>query len=960
MQGKSSFKASFSFVILFFLFVAHTFGQQFTPIVKQFSKKDYSASNQNWAVGQTSDGLMYFGNNQGLLEFDGNLWQTIKMPQNKIVRSLYIDSKNRIYVGSFEEFGYYDRDETGHLSYKSLSDQLTKYKMLNDEIWDIRPYKNFILFQSFTSYFFWDGKKVTGYRTPYTFLFFTSFKNDIYSYVYDHGFNKVAIEKNKIEPLPNTAELQSPVIASLYLDRQHVLLVTKSNGLFIFDGEKVSRFQTNIDEELKKTELNRAVMSKNGIILLGSILNGVTAINKSGQKLWTLNTSNVLQNNTVLGMYCDKDNNVWLSLDKGISVIHLNSSLRYIRSFSPSVGSIYSISYNPPTLYMGTNQGLYAANYNREKQEISNVHLVQGIKGQIWDLSDIDGQLFCGNNEETLEITNGNPHVVSPVKGGFCLKKGTIHGQEVLVQGTYSEISIYVKKDGRWIFSHSIQGFLNPIRYLEIDYTGTIWAAHMHQGLYEIHLSPDLHKIESQKLYKSLDNKNQYTTNVFSINNRVVFTNGTRFFTFDDINKKIIPYAELNKSLGTFTTAYRVSHFRNNQYWFIKDSEAALVEISNKGVKVLNIVQYSLFMNQTVDDYQNIIPITNDECIFTLENGLALYKSSDDGKYKSPVSHLQIKSVETTNDEATLSQLISLDNTQIPEIPYSKNNVTFTVYFPDYSQLDNLYYRYKLNGLDKVWSEPLLTSKKRYNYLPYGKYRLEVEVLTKSGIRLGKTSYQFEVLPPFYLSGWAKAFYFILLLLLLYGIYIYLTASFQKKREKFHKEQEEINRKEIEKREQQIMTLEKAKLESELTLKSKELAESTMTLIKKNELLVNIKEEVTSHKEALGNQYPNKYYDKLIRLLDENLTSEDDWAIFQANFDRIHENFFRNLKTKYPELTSNDLRFCAYLRLNLTSKDIAHLMNISLKGVEVGRYRIRKKIGLPSTKSLTEFMIEFK
>jgi len=156
------------------------------------------------------------------------------------------------------------------------------------------------------------------------------------------------------------------------------------------------------------------------------------------------------------------------------------------------------------------------------------------------------------------------------------------------------------------------------------------------------------------------------------------------------------------------------------------------------------------------------------------------------------------------------------------------------------------------------------------------------------------------------------------------------------------------------------MVLEKEKLESELTLKSKELAESTMTIIKKNEMLVNIKEEVMTQKNMLGSQYPNKYYERLIRLLDENLSSEDDWVIFRANFDRIHENFFRNLHLKYPELTSNDLRFCAYLRLNLSSKDIAHLMNISLKGVEVGRYRIRKKIGLPSSKSLTEFMIEFK
>ena len=189
---------------------------------------------------------------------------------------------------------------------------------------------------------------------------------------------------------------------------------------------------------------------------------------------------------------------------------------------------------------------------------------------------------------------------------------------------------------------------------------------------------------------------------------------------------------------------------------------------------------------------------------------------------------------------------------------------------------------------------------------------------------------------------------------------MYIKHLFVVKKEKIHEEQESIRKKEIEKRERQIIALEKEKLESELTLKSKELAESTMTIIKKNEILVNIKEEVMAQKNILGSQYPNKYYDKLIKLLDENLSSEADWAIFQTNFDRIHENFFRNLLIKYPELTSNDLRFCAYLRLNLSSKDIAHLMNISLKGVEVGRYRIRKKIGIPSSKSLTEFMIEFK
>ncbi|MGB4414383.1 MAG: triple tyrosine motif-containing protein [Paludibacter sp.] len=953
-------KTRFIFSVILFFNNLLAFNQEFTPIVSQFEKKDYNASNQNWAVGQTRDGIMYFGNNKGLLEFDGTIWDINKLPENKLVRSLMVDKNDRIYVGSFEEFGYFEKDIYGCLKYTSLSELLQEYKMQNDEIWNILDFNGTIIFQSFTSYFTYDKKNVKGFRCPYTFLFFNLYNNKIYTHTNQSGFSLLKFQTTGIEPLINK-ELKSPVISVLTYDSKNALLVTKSDGLFLFNGKNIVRFETDADEELRKADVNRAIISKDSLILIGTILNGVTAISKDGKKRWTLNSSNVLQNNTVLGMYCDKDNNLWLCLDKGISLIKLNSSIYYIHSFSPSVGAIYSLSYQAPNLYIGTNQGLYSALYDNQKRVVTDVRLEPKIKGQVWNMAAIDGQHFCGNNEETFEIINRNANIIYPsVKGGMCIRKGIIHGQEVLVQGTYTDLCIYLKKNGKWQFSHSVENFVNPIRYLEIDYTGTIWASHLHQGLYAIRLTPDLRKIESINTYNSLDHKNKYNINVFSVNNRVVFTDHTGFYTFDDIEKKIIPHDELNKNLGNFSQAYRVCHFKSDMYWFICDGEAALVQITNQGIKLVDIVQYSLFRNQTVDDYQNIIPVSDDECFFTLENGLALYHYGGDLRKEKEDTRLQLKSVQTSDAELKDIIYLTLSNSLPPTTSYKRNNLVFTVFYPNYSQLNNLNFRYKMEGLDKVWSEPVGASQVTYNYMPYGKYNLQVEVLSKSGFKLDEISYRFEVRPPFYLSNMAKIVYVILFLLFIYGIYLYLKHIFWIKKEKIHSEQEEIRKKEIEKREQQIMALEKEKLESELTLKSKELAESTMTIIKKNEMLVNIKEEVMTQKNMLGSQYPNKYYERLIRLLDENLSSEDDWVIFRANFDRIHENFFRNLHVKYPELTSNDLRFCAYLRLNLSSKDIAHLMNISLKGVEVGRYRIRKKIGLPSSKSLTEFMIEFK
>ncbi len=150
------------------------------------------------------------------------------------------------------------------------------------------------------------------------------------------------------------------------------------------------------------------------------------------------------------------------------------------------------------------------------------------------------------------------------------------------------------------------------------------------------------------------------------------------------------------------------------------------------------------------------------------------------------------------------------------------------------------------------------------------------------------------------------------------------------------------------------------KLEAELRHKSRELASSTMAIIRKNEMLLQIKTEVEIQKKKLGSQYPNKYADHLIRMINENISSDDDWEIFQQNFDVIHENFFRHIKSKYPEMTTHDLKLCAFIRLNLSTKEIASLLNITVRGIEAARYRLRKKFGITAEQNLTEFLIELK
>ena len=169
-----------------------------------------------------------------------------------------------------------------------------------------------------------------------------------------------------------------------------------------------------------------------------------------------------------------------------------------------------------------------------------------------------------------------------------------------------------------------------------------------------------------------------------------------------------------------------------------------------------------------------------------------------------------------------------------------------------------------------------------------------------------------------------------------------------------------VTRVKVRDRERRILTLEKENLRQEVAYKSKELAGSTMSIIRKNEILTRLRSEICAQKEALGTHYPDKYYSRVLKMIDDNISSDSDWEIFRTNFDRIHENFFRNLMERYPSLTQSDLRLCAFLRLNMSTKDIANMLNISLKGVEAARYRLRKKLRLGSGISLGEFLIGFK
>jgi DNA-binding CsgD family transcriptional regulator len=161
----------------------------------------------------------------------------------------------------------------------------------------------------------------------------------------------------------------------------------------------------------------------------------------------------------------------------------------------------------------------------------------------------------------------------------------------------------------------------------------------------------------------------------------------------------------------------------------------------------------------------------------------------------------------------------------------------------------------------------------------------------------------------------------------------------------------------IEISEKEIIKLQNEKLAQEVLLQKRELADASMHLVEREDALSRVKDELQKLYRKTGNNHDVKTALQLMNGVEKNSAN---WEQFASHFNEISNDFLKKLKAGYPVLSNSDLKVCAYLQLNLSSKEIAQLMNISVRGVEMSRYRIRKKLGLGADQNLHEFLNSIK
>ncbi|GAB4014774.1 two-component regulator propeller domain-containing protein [Spirosoma koreense] len=909
------------------------------PELISYNRLVYGAYNQNWGVAQhPKTRFMYLANSKGLLEFDGGRWKTYELPRKQKVRSVAIDPSGRIYTGALGEFGYWVPGSGGDLVYHSLTPLIREKTFLNEEIWNILVTPEGVLFQSFAFVYRYRQGKVTLIQPPATILFVYQVRQRLLLEVIGKGLYE--LQQDRYVLVPGSEFLGHETINSILPIGTNDLLIGTERALYHYDGQQFKPFNAGINAFIQRNRLNRGTLIKPGLYAFGTLLNGVLIVTEDGQIRYHFNQKNGLHNNTVLSMSEDADGNLWVGLDKGINLINLASPARYFTDPEGELGTVYDMVRYGNALYLGTNQGVYYKPLDRPQTPFQ---LITGTQGQVWDLTVVDNQLLCGHNRGTFRIEGDQAHWLSSVTGGWVLRRLKFHPNR-LIQGTYTNLCIYRKDlQGQWVFSHKVDGFSAPVRQLEEDEEGRIWVNRApDQGIQRLLLSADMRRIESRKSYTDAELGGP-ALDLCRFQNRILVTSPKHVLVQDRYTDRLIPALSSYPWLGR---PVRKLFSLDSTGLFVLRQDGSL-SWAQVGKRVADDIPIKA--SQWVEEYENMVALDTSYLAICRENGFALLPRTGKATVVDPALQPVIRSVAAGENA---SERLAFQKA-VPSLTHRQSTILISFSTPFYTQ--PVKYSYWLENGMTNWTPYEAISQKEFSNLPPGQYVFHL----KSNLNPNECSLTFIVQPPWYWTGWSKLLYLIVagaLIWLFYRLHLRRVAVQQNR---IRQKLEEQLRHQEEQSQREIILLQKDQLEQGLIQKSEELANSTMSLIHKNELLMQLKEELNRVKLRSVNRLSGDDFERINVLIDNNISSEKDWKLFEANFNKVHEQFLKHLIENYPDLSPGDLKLAAYLRMNLSTKEIAQLLNITHRSVELKRYRLRKKLSLDADMNLGEFMMKY-
>ena len=793
----------FLFVLILKLFVTPSLQSQtinYEEIgnynITNYTPKEYNAQAQNFAITQDNRGIMYFGNNAGILEFDGKNWKLIKVSNESSVNSLLYDTLSRkIYVGANNEIGYLEYSNKRGISYRSL---LQKEKNIG-LVRKITSFQNHTLFQGSNNIYDWNGVNLSAILdSNHSIQIDRSIKLGTNYLIIDSKNDMFLLERNNISVINNDKTIQIRDI--LQIDTTTYIL-TKASGLFTSNNQVLKNLDTSILNPFKEDKLQNILQNANAnellensrfnSLIISTSEKGIIVTDRNKKSLKIFDQKNGMYSNFNQELFQDKEGNLWCATANGISKIEFNSPISKFDESYGYKGTIEAITRFNKKIYAATHTGIYSLEKNEAN---SQFQIVKGdkIKTQCWDLLPLQNS----SNTNLLAISNNGVHEIDKRNKAkfilpayaYVLYQSKLDPNRVFV-GLEKGISSIYWTGKFWKDEGKIAGITNRIFRIEEDNTGNLYLGTQSQStLIKVKLSYQNESLEVANISK-LDTSNGLPEGdvlIRSYNKDLIL--GTNNGIYDLLSDSLISNHKINSLLSADKKAiHRLSADPNKNLWIISygdsKNEINLVK-NNDGI-------YTVIKSPFTQIQKGVIhAIHHDEDGVTWlggTEGLYRYDSNIQKDYERPYPTL-IRKVQIGEDStlfhgtfADTSGTISSQQPAhaIPILTYANNDLTFHYAGISYEQEQENLYSHFLEGYDKKWSEWTNEAKRGYTNLDEGEYTFRVKCKNAFNHISEEAIYKFTILPPWYRTVWAYCLWVILAIGFVWGTVQFFTRSLQ-------------------------------------------------------------------------------------------------------------------------------------------------------------------------------------
>lgn len=954
-----------AFVVFLIFGYSHfkAFGMGHLPVMN-YGRPDYDFGTQNWDIAQDELGKIYIANYNGMMCFDGLRWQKYYLPNYSTVRCLYYDEdKERLYAGGTEEFGYFSfTEDTPTLQYHSLTHLLPKDTGPFSEVWDILDINGAIFFRCDNCLFRLiedklEVKPIKGRISASSHIgrhLYLGLEDGRILSLRDGEFNSLK-EEQKIG--------ENKIVSILPYDDDALLIATPLDGLYTMKGNgEVSPVMEQYKRYLTDNQLFCATWD-DGVYVLGTVTGGALIIDNNTNEVDLVNKDSGMKNNTVLKACFDANKNLWLCLDNGVTYVALDSPCRMLIGESNFIGAGYASAIKGNNLLLGTNQGLYTRSLAGNNFD-THPELKLLIPGQIWSITPAGNELFISSDTGLYLYDGVATRQVKDLPGVF--KTHLLPGKDDrAIASTYDSFHL-LKKDpgGNWIDGGKINGSNDLKGNFLIDNENRLWTSHWQKGIYVLSYNDTQERFTSCRLFDKNSGLPANDNNTLAFFESAPLSSTYQgFFNLNFQNLK----AERNEELSELLKNGRRGHLKeidSGTLVLVDEDGVMLTKRSPDGQITSREISGPGLFHETIPGFTDVSKFSGDELLVSTLGGFTIVdtKKKNNSHRNSPF----ISAVYANHDSLVYQSPLSLRNNQEVKLAPDYNSLKFEFAYPECNFGENAEFSSYLENYEKEWSPFSKESSREYTKLSDGKYVLHLKVKDNYSGEVLESAFGFTVAPPWFRSSWAKSVYTILSFIALFLLFFSVRKKMFLMKDKIEKRKEkELDdlRKESEReamlKDVEIAGLKNEQLEQEIKYKSDELSSTTMSLISKNEILRDIGDQI-SRIQKLSTEVPisvlQKNLSKLQASIEENISKDADWTTFNKNFDVVYGDYMKRLLKQHPGLSQSEKRLCCYIRMGLSSKEIAPLINISFRSVEMARYRLRKKMNLKPEAVLSDYL----